>query len=184
MSPTSNDRQPEIRVVRSRRRKRTVEARWVDDVIEVLAPASMRQSELQPIIDRLTTRLKRKRKGRRTPSSDDDLLQRAEALNRQFFDGELSLASIRYVSNQHKRFGSCTPARGTIRLSDTLKKYPTWVLDYVIVHELAHLVEANHSKAFWALCERYPLTERARGFLMAVGLAEDDVESALYEQVE
>jgi hypothetical protein len=46
------------------------------------------------------------------------------------------------------------------------------------VHELAHLVEANHSPAFNALVARYPLAERARGFLMAIsfgdtGVAED-----------
>ena len=65
------------------------------------------------------------------------------------------------------RWGSCTPADGTIRISARLASEPGWVLDYVIVHELAHLVVAGHNRRFWALVRRYPRSERARGWLMA-----------------
>ncbi|MEO2005675.1 MAG: SprT-like domain-containing protein [Candidatus Poribacteria bacterium] len=168
---------PRVRVVRSARRKKTVAARWDGDVIEILAPAHIDDAELHEIIDKLTSRLakKRSRKGRR---SDDDLERRARRLNREYFNGRLRFESIRFVTNQHQRFGSCTPALGTIRLSDRLRKYPEWVLDYVIVHELAHLIHPNHSADFWAAVNAYPLTERARGFLIAVGLAEDEVDAA------
>jgi predicted metal-dependent hydrolase len=77
---------------------------------------------------------------------------------------------IRWVSNQNKRVGSCTPSKGTIRISHHVAEMPAFVRDYVIVHELAHLVEPNHSQGFWKLVTRYPRTERARGYLMAVGL--------------
>jgi predicted metal-dependent hydrolase len=46
------------------------------------------------------------------------------------------------------------------------------VLEYVVMHELAHLLEANHGPRFWQLVARYPRTERARGYLMAAGLEE------------
>ena len=52
---------------------------------------------------------------------------------------------------------------------------PRFVLEYLVMHELSHLAEPGHGPAFWALVNRYPRTERARGYLMAVGL---DLEKA------
>ena len=109
----------------------------------------------------------------RTPASDEELEALAQQLNQTYFTGRLKWQSIRYVTNQNKRFGSCTPSLGTIRLSHRLASMPDWVLKYVIVHELAHLEESNHGPSFWALVNQYPLTERARGYLMAIGLEED-----------
>ena len=54
---------------------------------------------------------------------------------------------------------------GDIRICQDLANMPTFVLDYVIVHELAHLLVPDHSPEFWELVERYPKTERARGYL-------------------
>ncbi|MBK7215518.1 MAG: M48 family metallopeptidase [Candidatus Promineofilum sp.] len=102
--------------------------------------------------------------------SDEVLEKRAQEINRKYFNGRLRWQSVRYVTNQNSRFGSCTPEDGTIRLSHRLATMPVWVRDYVLVHELAHLVEGNHGKRFWKLVNRYPLTERARGYLMAVGM--------------
>jgi predicted metal-dependent hydrolase len=65
------------------------------------------------------------------------------------------------------RWGSCTPDAGTIRISDRLARFPDWVIDYVIVHELAHLAVADHSTEFWQLVHRYPKAERATGYLIA-----------------
>ena len=65
---------------------------------------------------------------------------------------------------------SCSTSDGIIRISDRLRGLPTWVLDYVIVHELAHLTHRRHDAAFYALADRYPQAERARGFLLAVDL--------------
>jgi hypothetical protein len=80
---------------------------------------------------------------------------------------------VRWVENQRTRWGSCTPETGEIRVSAVLAGYPRWVLDYVLVHELAHLVEANHSARFHELVHRYPKAERAEGFLIAKGLGDD-----------
>lgn len=73
--------------------------------------------------------------------------------------------TIKWVDNQVSRWGSCTPSDRSIRISARLTRAPRWVLDYVIVHELAHLRHGDHSPAFWKLVGRYPRTERARGFL-------------------
>jgi predicted metal-dependent hydrolase len=163
----------EVKVVRSQRRKKTVEARLESGVLVVRAPAAISDAELAPIIEKLKARLEKKGR-RRQFKSDASLEVRARELNRRYFDGALSWASIRYVTNQNKRFGSCTPGKGTIRISHRVGEMPAWVRDYVLVHELAHLVEPNHSRAFWDLVNRYPKTERARGYLIAIGMETDE----------
>jgi len=157
-----------VRIVRSKRRRKTVHARLVDGVLEIRAPATMPQETLHPTIADLARRVERRLK--RATLSDADLEKRARALNRRYFDGRLRWTSVRWSTRQNQRFGSCTPGRGTIRISHRLAQVPRWVLDYVLVHELAHLIEPNHGPKFWALVNRYPLAERARGYLMALGL--------------
>jgi len=160
----------EVKIIRSKKRKKTISAREIGGAFVVQAPASMSDAELQPIIDKLQKQWqKRRAKG----SLDDQALhRRAQELNRQYFEGKLKWKSICWVTNQNSRMGSCTPVNETIRLSHRLATMPTFVRDYVIVHELAHLLEANHGPKFWKLVNRYPKTERARGYLMAVGLEE------------
>ena len=160
-----------VKIMRSAKRKKTVSAELKNGELVVRAPARMSDRELTPIIEKLQKRLRKKTNC--IPKTDEDLEAIAQQLNQTYFSGRLKWQSIRYVTNQNRRFGSCTPSLGTIRLSDRLASMPDWVLKYVIVHELAHLEEANHGPNFWALVNRYPLTERARGYLMAIGLEED-----------
>ena len=159
-----------VEIVRSRRRRKTVQATIVDGVIRVQAPASMSKRELDEHVSYLVARLER-----RYRSESVDLEARALRLSKRF---ALPNASSVVWADQRSQWGSCTPTTGEIRISNRLAAYPPWILDYVLVHELAHLVEANHSPAFNALVAKYPLAERARGFLMAIsfgdtGVAED-----------
>ena len=158
----------EIKIIRSPRRRKTIQARKVRNGIEILAPAAMSDKELQPHIENLLARIRRR--DARKALSDSDLEERAHLLNRTFFQGTLRWQWIRWVDNQHKRHGSCCSAAGTIRIASRLAGMPRFVLDYVLMHELAHLIEPNHGPRFWNLVNRYPKTERARGYLMAVGL--------------
>ena len=166
MARTPNTLQTKI--IRSARRKKTVSARVVDGVLQVRAPNHLSDAELAPIIEQLKSRLK----ARAVRKELDDVLleRRAQELNRLYFHGQLTWTSIRWVTNQHKRAGSCTPATGSIRISHHVAQMPAFVRDYVLVHEMAHLVEPNHSPRFWEMVNRYPRTERARGYLMAVQL--------------
>lgn len=150
-------------MVRSPRRRKTVQARQVGGVLRVSIPAAMSARDEQRHVAEMLRRWER-----RTASQSVDLTARAAALAARH---HLPLpASIRWVDNQESRWGSCTPTDGTVRISSRLASEPGWVLDYVIVHELAHLSVAGHGPSFWALVARYPRAERARGFLMARGL--------------
>ena len=149
-----------VQVIRSARRTRTSSARLVGETLEIRLPAWMSAAEEARWVEEWTRRFQRK-----TSTDRIDLRERADTLARRY---DLPRPqSIRWVDDMRTRWGSCTPATGAIRLSSALVRFPDWVLDYVIVHELAHLQESGHSAAFWRLLERYPRTERARGYLMA-----------------
>jgi len=159
-----------VEIIRSSRRRKSVNAQLKQGVLVVRAPDSMSDEELAPIIERLQARIARRVK--KASLSDADLEKRAQEMNERYFNGRLRWQSIRFVTNQNSIYGSCTPAKGTIRLSHKLADMPDWVRDYVLMHELAHLEVPNHGPGFWALVNQYPLTERARGYLMAVGMEE------------
>jgi predicted metal-dependent hydrolase len=156
-----------VEVVRSARRRKTVQARRVGDVLRVAIPATMTRAEE----DRWVTEMRR-RFERRASTERIDLPARAGELARRY--RLPPPASIRWVDNQTTRWGSCTSSTGTIRISSAVAAFPDWVVDYVLVHELAHLAVPDHSPEFWSLVGRYPRTERARGFLIAKGLDPDD----------
>jgi predicted metal-dependent hydrolase len=160
---------PEVEVRRSARRRRTVSAYRDGDRVVVLIPAAFSRAEERRWVETMVTRLSRQVRRRRP--SDADLAARAADLSQRYLGGRASPSSVAWVHNQNSRWGSCSPAQGTIRLSDRLQGMPHWVIDYVVLHELAHLIERNHSARFWALLAAYPRTERARGFLEGHGAA-------------
>ena len=155
-----------VEVRRSTRRRRTVSAYRDGDRTVVLIPARMSRAEERRWVSVMLERLARQ--DARLRPSDDELMERARDLSRRHLDGRARPASVRWVTNKGSRWGSCTPADRTIRLSTRLQGMPSWVVDYVLVHELAHLLEAGHGPAFWELVDRYPRTERARGYLEGV----------------
>jgi predicted metal-dependent hydrolase len=142
----------------------------VGERLVVRVPADVSEEELKRLVDTLAPRVMRAQRKRESKERTPNLERRAAELNRKYFGGKLNVREIKWVGNQEKRYGSCTPSTATIRISNRVAMMPAWVLDYVLVHELAHLIEPNHSPAFWRHVNRYPLTERARGYLIAVGL--------------
>lgn len=160
---------PPIEIIRSPNRTRTASAGMVDGKLVVRVPAGISAEEESLLVSRLVPRVL-KAHNRQAPSQLPNLRKRAADLNKLYFSGKLRLYEIKWVSNQEKRYGSCTPSTATIRISDRIATMPLWVLDYVVMHELAHLVEANHLPRFWQIVARYPLAERARGYLIAVEL--------------
>ena len=159
-----------IEVRRSARRRKTISAEIVGDTLVVSVPERLSRADEQQWVALMARRMA-ERKRRDRLNEDGELARRAADLADRYVD-RVRPSAISWVDNQKSRWGSCSPQDRTIRLSLELSSYPAWVRDYVIVHELAHLIVADHSASFWRIVNRYPLTERARGYLIAKGMEE------------
>lgn len=160
-----------VEVVRSPRRRKTISAERRGGTVVVRLPTGLTRNEERRWVDRMVARLTERERLERL-NSRRDLERAAVRLNDRYFGGRLGWRSVRYVANQRDRYGSCTPLDRTIRISNRVADMPSWVRDYVVMHELTHLLVPEHSPRFWRIVRRYPLTERARGFLIAKGLEE------------
>jgi predicted metal-dependent hydrolase len=164
---------PDVEVRRSRRRTRTVSAYRQEgpegSKVIVLIPARFTRAEEAEWVEQMVARLDRSDARRRR--TDQQLMKRARELSREFLHGKATPAGVRWVDNMTTRWASCTPADGTIRLSDRLQGMPNWVVDYVLLHELAHLLEPGHNARFWHWVDKYPKAERAKGYLEGVASA-------------
>ena len=138
----------------------------------VLIPARFSRAEEREWVDRMLERLDAREQ--RTRHSDQALCARAARLAGRYLPEHPMVAqpaSVRWVTNQNGRWGSCTPGDRTIRISDRIRGMPEWVVDYVLLHELVHLIVPSHSAEFWSLVGRYARAERARGYLEGVAAA-------------
>ena len=163
--PTPERRAPDdppfrVEVTRSAKRRRTVGAQLVGDVLRLAIPSWMSRAEEAHWTQEMSGRFLRKMSADRI-----DLEDRARTLARRYDLGRPR--DIRWADDMTTRWGSCTPSAGTVRISTRIAKFPDWVIDYVIVHELAHLDVPGHDDEFWQLVQRYPRCERAIGYLMA-----------------
>ncbi len=160
----------QVEVIRDGRLRTRIHWEWNGDQVRIRVPRQIRKRQLEQHVAEIVEQVQQKRAQVRS-RADAELEAIARRVNRAYLDGAISWNSIRWVSNMQKRLGSCTvcgPTRGDIRISDRLKGWPLWVLEYVIVHELVHLQYPNHSPEFWATVHRYPQAERARGFVLGV----------------
>ena len=139
------------------------------DTIIVMIPATMSKAQEAEWVETMVARLARKTQ--RTHRSDEDLVRRARELSDLYLGGLARPDSVRWVENQRSRWGSCSPGEKAIRLSSRLKGMPSWVVDYVLMHELTHLIEPGHDAKFWSWVNRYPKSERAKGYLLGYSAA-------------
>ncbi|MFM8562616.1 MAG: YgjP-like metallopeptidase domain-containing protein [Acidimicrobiia bacterium] len=155
-----------VEVVRSKKRRRSVSAQLVGDVLRVSIPSWMSHAEEEASVADMVRRFRR-----RMATHDIDLAERARRLARAHaLDTPRSIA---WAENLTSVWGLCTPTQSDIRISTRLVGFPTWVLDYVIVHELAHLSVPGHGPDFWTIVNRYPRSERAIGYLIAKSCDDD-----------
>lgn len=152
-----------VEVRTSTRRRRTVSAQMRGEVTVVTVPASMSHAAVRAAVDDLLRRMER-----RTPhlrSTDSALMQRAAALRLRYVPEAPMPTSVTWSGRQNRRWGSCTPTDRTIRISHLLRSMPSYVVDAVLIHELAHLVHADHGTAFRQLVARHSEHDRARAYL-------------------
>jgi predicted metal-dependent hydrolase len=158
-----------VEVTRSTKRRKTVGAHLVGGVLRIALPSWMNKSEEAHWVREMSGRFQRKMSADRVR-----LDERATTLARRH---DLRRPqSIRWADDMRSRWGSCTPSQGTIRIATRLAVFPDWVIDYVIVHELAHLDVLGHNDEFWRLVYRYPKAERAIGYLIAKSGDGDEVD--------
>lgn len=167
-----------LKIIRSSKRKKTISAKIVGETLLVYLPLGMSREEEDKWVLRMKKKVEAKRLKKQF-NSDNYLQKRFNEFNKKYFEGKLSAKSIKFVTNQNKVSGSCTPAKGCIRISHKLAGMPKWVLDYVIMHEMAHLLHPNHSKTFWSKVNEYKYAERARGFLICKGMENESRENGI-----
>ena len=153
---------PPVEVRTSTRRRKTASGFWQDGRVVILVPARLSKADRVELVEGLVQRVLAQRPN--VTTSDRDLERRAALLADTYLDG-VRPQSIRWVGNQLHRWGSCTSRTAEIRISERLRFVPGWVLDAVLVHELAHLIEPSHSARFRRLADRYPRTAEADTFL-------------------
>jgi predicted metal-dependent hydrolase len=163
----------DVKVIRTRRRRRSASARMVKDTLLVRVPHRISEDDLQSIIKDFMAKIEKKLLKKQL-NADQDLVRRAKELNKEFFSGKLRFCSIEYVTDQNSKFGCCDHGRRKIRISHHVAAMPAWVRDYVLVHELSHLVYPDHGADFWRLVAGYKHTERAKGYLLAKGYELND----------
>jgi hypothetical protein len=169
---------PEVEVRASTKRKKTGAAHWSGSRIVVQIPARLKGKERARFVDELVQRLMSQRP--QTNAGDASLEERARVLGELYVPGAAA-TSVRWVANQRRRWASCSPATREIRVSSRLRQCPEWVIDAVLVHELAHLIEADHSAAFYRLANRHPRQHECAmfldGFALGLGLRIEDVDA-------
>lgn len=160
---------PPVEVRRSARRRRTLSVFREQGRLVALVPQRLTRAQEAELLPPLVERFLARESKTGTRLGDDELAQRAQVLYRRHIEplSEVAMpaAQLRWVDNQRRRWGSCRADTGQIRLSSRLRTMPGWVVDYVILHELAHLLQPNHSPAFHRLLSGYPRLAEAKAFL-------------------
>lgn len=156
----------QVEVRRSARRRRTITAYRDAGKIVVMLPQHTTKAEERQIVPEMVSRSWLRNPGSAVPTASP------------IFCGGLPSSAANTSRRSGRRYrpacaGSATrtpggvpaPSAGTIRLSDRMRPMPSWVVDYVLLHELAHLVEREHNARFWSLVNAYADAERAKAYL-------------------
>ena len=170
----SGPRGERVLVHRSARRRRTVSIARREGDLVIAIPASFSARQERDWVTKMVDQLSRK-EARSAPirRSDAALLAMAKEVSETHLGGRAHPVSVTWSTRQNHRWGSCTPAEGSIRLSHQLQGMPDYVVRSVMMHELVHLLVPGHGREFRALMAAYPQAEKAQGFLDGVSWAKN-----------
>ena len=134
------------------------------DAVEIRAPWKMPQSQINDFIERHQTWIEKhiaRIPQPASPFTEEEIRALADKALQVIPDRVrhyAALIGVRYgritIRNQKSKWGSCS-AKGNLNFNCLLILCPSEVLDYVVVHELCHRKEMNHSSRFWAEVEKY-----------------------------
>ncbi|MEX2324142.1 MAG: M48 family metallopeptidase [Nitriliruptoraceae bacterium] len=154
---------PALEIHRSWRRQRSATVDLRNGRLIARLPAGLSPAVEERLLNDLIPKALKRDRARQL-ASDTDLYRRACRLADTYLDG-LRPASVTWSARMGRQWGSCTPATASIRISHTLAGMPDYVLDYLLVHELAHLRERRHNATFNDLVARYPDRDKAQAYL-------------------
>lgn len=161
-----------IDVIRSKARRKTIQAKLTEErKIRVLAPY---RAEEEFILNFIKKTVKKFALKESISGKGEDLQKRAEMLRKKYVKSAPDF-KISYSENLKTTWGKCFTQKKEIILNPKLSKFPLWVVDMVIIHELSHLIHPDHGKEFRALVSKYKLKERATGYLYAKGINAKDI---------
>ena len=167
---------PEVLVQRSARRKKTVSAHFSADTVILAVPQSATRREVEQwkttLVPKIVAKRDRARQNARRRGTDEALHHMAQELSATYLNGQARPTRVKWSSRQNTRWGSATPSTGVIRISTRLTTAPDWVLETVVLHELVHLLEAQHNARFWSLARKHPRARDAARFLDGVAWAD------------
>lgn len=161
-----------IRLIASARRQKTISASVRDGMIQLSVPSTMRDSDIITSARGLIAKIKARQRASQRFHSNPELYARAVHLARVWLGGEVHPNSVVWSDRQTTLWGSCTATTKTIRISTMLRGMPQWVIDGVLIHELAHLKYGGHGDDFQAFTRCYPRMAEADAFLEGVTFAQ------------
>jgi predicted metal-dependent hydrolase len=160
----------EIIVIRSTRRKKNVSAYRQGGRIVVSIPARMSKADERAMVPEMVAKI-RAQEAAATMSEESLSLRVGELLTQLAPEITVRPSSVNWRA-MRERWGSCTGADRSIRISDRLKGAPENVLDYVLFHEAIHLHIFDHGPEFKAILARFPEEALAEAYLSGYEAAE------------
>lgn len=153
----------EYRVIRSSRKTISLQI-TPEGALLVRCPNRMKKADIQAFVqskeDWIQKHLKKPGENSQPPFSQQELqelISHAKLVIQERVKYYAPIIGVSYgkitIRSQHTRWGSCS-GKGNLNFNCLLMLAPRWVLDYVVVHELCHRKEMNHSARFWAQVEK------------------------------